>query len=101
MPIKNNCISFLFFLCFTNSFLFGQTQTANATKETISSAIESYFELERENIHVQLDKNVFMINETIWFKGYVYNKKLNLWVSNKNHRYGLHTSKSNEDYFGS
>ncbi|WP_129751506.1 hypothetical protein [Flavobacterium beibuense] len=47
-------------------------------KEKISKAIENYFFMERENIHVHFDKNVFLSNEKIWFKGYVYHKKLGI-----------------------
>lgn len=47
-------------------------------KEQISKALEKYFFLERENIHVHLDKHVFLSNESIWFKGYVYHKKLDI-----------------------
>jgi len=78
MPIKNSFTSFLIFLCFSCSFIYIQAQTNPTHKETIANAFENYFEFDRENIHVQLDKNIFMTDETIWFKGYVYNKKLNL-----------------------
>lgn len=77
MPNKNNYILFLSFLCFNCSF-FIQAQTNSSPKEAITNAFERYFEAERENIHVQLDKTIFLTNEDIWFKGYVYNKTLNL-----------------------
>lgn len=78
MPNKNNFTLFLLFLCLNSALLFAQTQTNTSTKENITNAFKRYFKLDRENIHVHLDKNVFMTNESIWFKGYVYNKKLNL-----------------------
>ncbi len=47
-------------------------------KEQISKALNDYFALERENIHVHFDKNVFLTTENIWFKGYVYHRKKNV-----------------------
>lgn len=54
--------------------------TANAQenkKEQIAKALNGYFHLERENIHVHFDKNVFLNREEVWFKGYVYHRKKN------------------------
>jgi hypothetical protein len=48
------------------------------TKEKISKALTDYFSLERENIHVHLDKNIFITNEQVWFKGYVFHRKKNV-----------------------
>lgn len=48
------------------------------TKAKIAELFENYFVLDRENIYVHLDKTLFFTNETIWFKGYVFNKKTNL-----------------------
>lgn len=47
-------------------------------KERIAKYLTDYFFLERENIHVHLDKNTFMADEKIWFKGYVYHRKKNI-----------------------
>lgn len=51
---------------------------AQDKKEQIAKVINDYFFLERENIHVHLDKNVFLSNESIWFKGYIYHRKHNI-----------------------
>ncbi len=51
------------------------SQGNNTSKELISSKINNYFLLDRENIHVHFNKNVFFTSEEIWFKGYVYNRK--------------------------
>ena len=40
--------------------------------------IDNYFALNRENIHLSLNKSTFLTNETIWFKGYVIEKKSGL-----------------------
>lgn len=50
-------------------------QGNNAAKEAISGKIGNYFLLDRENIHVQFNKDIFFTSEDIWFKGYVYNRK--------------------------
>lgn len=44
-------------------------------KTRIANAFSKYFELDRENLHVQFDKTIFFTNETVWFKGYCFNKK--------------------------
>lgn len=44
-------------------------------KDRIAQAITDYFYLERENIHVHFDKNIFLSDEKIWFKGYTYYRK--------------------------
>lgn len=47
-------------------------------KDQIAKVITDYFFLERENIHVHFDKNVFMTDESVWFKGYVFHRKKNI-----------------------
>lgn len=74
MPYKHNLCKLLLLLSFSAPLL----SNSQTTKESITTTFENYFETERENIHVQLDKNIFMTSEAIWFKGYVYNKKLGL-----------------------
>lgn len=54
-----------------------QAQQTNTEKEKINSTLNNYFALDRENIHLHLDKNVFITNEKIWFKGYVFDRKNN------------------------
>jgi len=57
---------------------FLQLHAQDAKKDAIAKSLNDYFFLERENIHVQLNKNVFMTNEQIWFKGYVFHRRKNL-----------------------
>lgn len=54
------------------------SQEADPQKTSISKNLEDYFFLERENIHLQLDKSVFISDEDVWFKGYVYHRKENV-----------------------
>lgn len=61
----------LFFILITSLSL---AQT-NQSKEKISKSLHEYFSLERENIHLHLNKDVYLSTEQVWFKGYVYNRK--------------------------
>ncbi|AWI24614.1 hypothetical protein [Flavobacterium pallidum] len=64
--------SILTFICLISLLSFSQT---DSTKQEISSRFTDYFRLYRESIHVQLDKDLFLSDEQIWFKGYVMNRK--------------------------
>ncbi|WP_366186876.1 hypothetical protein [Flavobacterium ovatum] len=66
MRLKLAIISLLFF---AHSY----SQTINNT-EKINSVIENYFRLDRENIHVQFNKDTYVNNEDIGYKGYVLSK---------------------------
>jgi hypothetical protein len=66
--------STLFFLTFP-FFNHLAAQDASKTKEKIGEAIAQYFDLDRETIHAHFDKKIFLTDEEIWFKGYVFNKK--------------------------
>lgn len=41
----------------------------------IITVIENYFALEREAVHLHLDKTTFINNESVWFQGYIINRK--------------------------
>ncbi|WP_298221183.1 hypothetical protein [Flavobacterium sp.] len=66
------------FVCFVALWL---TLAANAqsgltpNQEKISNTLTEYFAMDRENIHLHLNKNTFLTNEQIWFKGYIIDKK--------------------------
>jgi hypothetical protein len=70
-----NCL-LLTILLFTSNILQGQ-KTNDKTVSLISTALENYFLLERENINLHLNKTTFLSNEKIWLKGYVVNRKTN------------------------
>ncbi len=53
---------------------FSQTPT---NQEKIKTLLNTYFLDDREIIHVQFNKNTFLNNEDIAFKGYVFSKKNN------------------------
>jgi hypothetical protein len=55
--------------------LLSNTTIAQADKNNqLQTTYASYFSLERENIFLHLNKNVFILEETVWFKAYIYNK---------------------------
>jgi len=66
-------ITSIFLLSINN--IYSQKVNAESTIEKIGSFIKSYFELNRETIHLQLNKTTFLSDEEIWFKGYVYDRK--------------------------
>ncbi|MES2411954.1 MAG: hypothetical protein V4535_10980 [Bacteroidota bacterium] len=51
--------------------------TSDEIKSRIAAALENYFDLEREAIHIHLDKTSFINNESIWYQGYIINRKTN------------------------
>ena len=62
-------------LCLSFNGVFCQTKTDdNAGIETV---LNNYFDLEREAIHLHTDKTTFLNNETIWYQGYIINRKTN------------------------
>ncbi len=68
---------YVFFLI-SSMLIFNQKINAQQGRnDEIIKAVTDYFFLERENIHAQFDKNIFMTNESIWFKGYVFHRKKN------------------------
>lgn len=66
MKFNFTFFSLLFFL---QSF----SQTTN-NQENIKNLVETYFHYDREIIHVQFNKTIYVNNEDIAFKGYVINK---------------------------
>ena len=71
--MKQSIYIVLFLLATTPSF----SQIAENQKK-IKTNLEDYFHLDRENIHVQFNKTLYISNENIAFKGYVFNKQSNL-----------------------
>ena len=71
MPLKS-FVSLVIF-CFSMFLFQGQEDQKVALQNTYST----YFGLERENIYVHLNKSLFIPEEPIWFKAYIYNKETN------------------------
>ena len=65
-----------FLLAFTFLFLTINAQEEDSHK-TITKSINDYYSLASENIHIHFNKNTYLTNETIWFKGYIIDKKSN------------------------
>ena len=53
-----------------------------SNQDQIKNYINNYFHYDRENIHVQFNKNIYVNNENIFFKGYVFSKNNNIPNSN-------------------
>jgi hypothetical protein len=66
----------LFFCYLISPALYSQSD-ANTNQEKITAALNDYFKMDRENIHLHLNKNSFLTDEAIWFKGYIIEKKTN------------------------
>lgn len=92
----------VFLVCLFHFLSFSQT----VNKEKIAQSLDNYYQLERENIHLHLNKSVYLSNETIWFKGYIYDKKTNsLNIGTTNVYVSLYNSErkelSNDLFFAS
>ncbi|WP_026704075.1 hypothetical protein [Flavobacterium soli] len=70
--MKKNYIYLIAILIFSTSYC---QNSSDENKAKIASVFENYFNLERETIHLHLNKTIFLNNETIWFKGYAINRK--------------------------
>ena len=57
--------------------LFHTTQAQVDKNNQLQTTYAAYYSLERENIYLHLNKTVFILEETVWFKAYVYNKDTN------------------------
>ncbi|OAZ03056.1 hypothetical protein [Flavobacterium succinicans] len=74
MKNYSTIITLICILVFQNSR--SQSNTSSSIdKEYIKKSLENYFSLDRENIHLHLNKNEFLTSEKIWFKGYIANRK--------------------------
>lgn len=65
---------FLIGLLVATSLLHSQ-ENNDEDKAKIATAFEDYFNLEREAIHLHLDKSTFLTHEKIWYQGYIINRK--------------------------
>lgn len=66
-----------FFLLVT--FLLSSVMFSQNNEETVKSKIgvvlENYFKLDREVIHIHVNKSTFLSEETIWYQGYIVTRK--------------------------
>jgi len=68
-----------FFLLITflvSSAIFSQNHE-ESVKSKIGVVLENYFKLDREAIHIHVNKSTFLSKETIWYQGYIVNRKTN------------------------
>ena len=60
-------------ICSLVVFFSGFSQNID-NQQKIKSSIQNYFHFDSENIHVQFNKKIYVNNEDLAFKGYVYSK---------------------------
>ena len=66
-------MKFYFFIFYLFFFIPSYSQDTEK-QEKIKNNIENYFHYDREIIHVHFNKTIFVNNEDIGFKGYVFSK---------------------------
>ncbi|NNT71945.1 hypothetical protein HKT18_06930 [Flavobacterium sp. IMCC34852] len=66
--------TFLLFILLIHNIVMSQ-DAADENSLKITSSLENYFYLEREAIHLHLDKTTFLTNEKVWYQGYIINRK--------------------------
>ena len=64
-------------ICSLVVFFSGFSQNID-NQQKIKSSIQNYFYYDRENIHVQFNKSIYVNNEDLAFKGYVFSKNNSL-----------------------
>jgi len=62
---------------------FSQTSLSE-NQQKLATSIADYFKLDRENIHLHLNKTTYLTNEQIWFKGYIIEKKFKPTINTSN-----------------
>ncbi len=68
----------LFALAFIMLCVNINAQQHSAEQDKVISSIKNYFEDDRENIYLHLNKEHYLSGEEIWYKGYVTEKKTNM-----------------------
>lgn len=74
MNATKHFFAILAFLISFNVFCQNGTDENN---NKIAGVLNNYFDLEREAIHLHTDKTTFLNNESIWYQGYIINRKTN------------------------
>ena len=75
MRININITSLFFFILI---IFFSNTVDSQSIDEKIADITTKYFDLNRENIHLEFNKKTYLTNENVWFKGFVFDKKSNI-----------------------
>ena len=65
---------FILIICSLTVFVQSFSQISE-NQQKIENNIQKYFYFDRENIHVQFNKKIYVNNEDLAFKGYVYSKE--------------------------
>src|SRR5205814_1249210 len=83
------------FTLFAAQIIFCQTDPTE-NKAKISSVLENYFDLEREAIHLHTNKTTFLTNESVWYQGYIIDRKSNKPFFTSNVFVVLYSEKGNK-----
>jgi hypothetical protein len=76
-PSSFNFLTFAVILTTFSLAAFAQTQTAPTSVETIMGKVNDYnAKLPGEKLYLQFDKPYYSVGDTIWFKGYILDKRL-------------------------
>ncbi|HSD13561.1 MAG TPA: hypothetical protein VLB74_02815, partial [Flavobacterium sp.] len=65
---------FLLITLIIQTLAFSQAELSQGN-EKISEVLTEYFKMDRENIHLHLNKNTYLTSDEIWLKGYIIEKK--------------------------
>jgi hypothetical protein len=68
--MKKLCL-FLLLFCLTSLY----SQNAEEKSDKIQQLLSEYYTLDRENIHVHFNKDIYFTDEQIWLTGYVYHQQ--------------------------
>lgn len=74
-PVLKNSVIFILILIYAIAPAIGQDTTES--KSRVALKYEDYFKLDRQKIHLHLNKLKFAAGEHIWFSTYVFNRKKN------------------------
>jgi len=70
------------FIIICSLFFFQSNSQNSNSQKAIANCLENYFQYDREIIHVQFNKNKYVNNEDIAFKGYICSKNNTLLAEN-------------------
>jgi hypothetical protein len=70
------------FIIICSLFFFQSNSQNSNSQKAIENSLENYFQYDREMIHVQFNKNKYVNNEDIAFKGYITSKNNTLLAEN-------------------
>jgi hypothetical protein len=71
------CFCMIWFIAIYSSIALGQEQNPSVTRQIIDHINTYNQDLSIEKLYLQIDRNDYGLNDTLWFKGYLMNAQLN------------------------